>query len=233
METPTKVSIWSFAIPILFVLLLWVIFALDLMFQLHLNRFSLQPRNFEALYGIFTFPLLHGDLSHIFGNTISVLALLIGVRYYFPTIFSNVFVLSYILPGIITWFIGRPHFHLGASGMIFALFTFLFISGIIRSNRYLLAISLLVVFLYGGQLWYMFPIEEGISWEGHLSGSITGVIMSFIFRNVKPTERIKEKEYFVNEEDNPLIGDLWKMDDSFQNEQEKPTIVYHIKNDKE
>lgn len=228
---------WVFVQPFLFVLLLWVIFGLDEYFKLHLYQYSLLPRDIDQWYGIVTFPLIHGSVEHIAGNSWSIFVLLVGVRYFFPSLFGRVFWMSFILPGVITFFIARPSFHLGASGMVYALTSFLFFSGVIRLNRYLLAMSMLVVFLYGNSVWYIFPIEEGISWEGHLSGAIIGLLMSIFYRNTEPTSFVKEKEYFENEtdEEDPLIGDLWKPEEERKPKPEipkSPFIYIYKKDDK-
>jgi membrane associated rhomboid family serine protease len=173
---------WVFVQPFLFVALLWAIFGLDLYLDLNLYQYSLLPRDFSQWFGVFTFPLIHGGIDHIAGNTWSIFILLAAVRYFFPQIFGKVFWASFLLPGVITFFIARPSFHLGASGMVYSLVAFLFFSGVIRLNRYLLALSMLMVFLYGNSVWYIFPIEEGISWEGHLSGGIIGLALAIVFR---------------------------------------------------
>ena len=233
MSTNKKISLWVFVQPFIFTALLWIIFGVDYLFNLGLSQYSLQPRSLAAWYGIFTFPLLHGSLEHIASNTVSIFVLLTAVRYFFPSLFSRVFIVTFLLPGILTWFIGRPSLHLGASGMIYALAAFLFLSGVLRSNRYLLALSLLMVFLYGNMVWYVFPIEDGISWEGHLSGALTGFILGFVYRKQEPTHLVKEKEYFTEDIENPLIGDLWKGENNTLPEnnknQEPPKIIYHIK----
>lgn len=203
---------WVFVQPFLFVGLLWLIFAFDEYFNLNLYQYSLLPRDYSQWYGVFTFPLIHGGVDHIAGNTWSIFVLLAGVRYFFPKIFGQVFWSSFLIPGMITFFIARPSFHLGASGMVYALVAFLFFSGVIRLNRYLLALSMLMVFLYGNSVWYIFPIEEGISWEGHLSGAIVGLALAIYYRKAEPTVYVKEKDYFKDEsdEEDPIIGDLWK-----------------------
>ena len=237
MASKRKISLWFFVQPLIFTALLWLIFGIDHLLGLDLTRYSLEPRNVKALYGILTFPLLHGSLEHIASNTISIFVLLTAVRYFFPALFTKVFIVSFLIPGVLTWIIGRPSLHLGASGMIYALAAFLFVSGVVRSNRYLLALSLLVVFLYGNMVWYVFPIEDGISWEGHLSGAVTGFILGVFFKDKEPTHLIKEKEYFTEDEENPLIGDLWKGQENTLNNSgssaNEPRIIYHIKKKKD
>jgi membrane associated rhomboid family serine protease len=224
---------WVFVQPFLFVALLWAIFGLDLYLDLNLYQYSLLPRDISQWFGVFTFPLIHGGIDHIAGNTWSIFILLAAVRYFFPQIFGKVFWASFLLPGVITFFIARPSFHLGASGMVYSLVAFLFFSGVIRLNRYLLALSMLMVFLYGNSVWYIFPIEEGISWEGHLSGGIIGLALAIVFRKSEPTVYVKEKEYFKEEtsEDDPIIGDLWKPPSERKPAEEKPQspFVYVVK----
>lgn len=224
---------WVFVQPFLFVALLWVVFGLDSYLDLNLYQYSLLPRDYNQWYGVFTFPLIHGDFDHIAGNAWSIFALLVGVRYFFPQLFGKVFWASFTLPGIIIFFIARPSFHLGASGMVYALVAFLFFSGVLRLNRYLLALSMLMVFLYGNSVWYIFPIEDGISWEGHLSGGIVGLALAIIFRKTEPTTYIKEKEYFREDtgEEDPVIGDLWKPSSERENKEEntQAPFVYIIK----
>lgn len=200
-------------LPGFFIVLIWLVFGIDWLFELDLARYAVEPRTFSGLVGLITFPLLHGDLEHIAANSASLFALLVAARYIFPSIFLQVFTVTYLFPGLITWFIGRPALHLGASGMIYALAAFMFISGVIRVNRYLLAISLLVVFLYGSLFWGLFPIEQSISWEGHLGGALTGFFLALWFRKEDPVEDVREKEPDWDDDDEPDFDD-WKQTDA-------------------
>ena len=83
------------------------------------------------------------------------------------------------------WLGGRPVYHIGASGVVYGLASFIFFSGIYRKNRALLAISLLTIFLYGGMFWGLFPVKEGVSWESHLFGFITGLLIAIYYKNEK------------------------------------------------
>ena len=208
-------------------MLIWLIFGLEYLLELDLGTYSVEPRTANGLLGILFFPLLHASLEHIAGNTVSLFVLLVGVRYIFPQLFFRVFTLSYILPGVFTWIIGRPSFHLGASGMIYSLVVFMFFSGVIRVNRYLLALSLLVVFLYGGLFWGIFPLEQGISWEGHLGGALTGFFMAIWFRKEPPIEEIVEREPEWDEDEIESEFDDWHdANDDLSNQSH---IVYHYK----
>ncbi len=218
-------------LPALFILLLWAIFGIEQLFGLDFAVYAVEPRTTKGLLGILFFPLLHGGIEHIAGNTTSLFVLLVTVRYIFPQLYIRVFWLSYFVPGIITWAIGRPAFHLGASGMIYALVAFIFISGVIRVNRYLLALSLLVVFLYGSMFWGMFPLEDGISWEGHLGGAFTGFIIALWYRKEMPINEVIEKE--PDWGDGEVDFDDWKtIDYPFEEnttQSEETKIKYHYK----
>jgi hypothetical protein len=102
----------------------------------------------------------------------------------------------YLLTGIGVWIIGDgTGFHLGASGLIYGLVSFLFFSGVFRKDRRSLALSLLVTFVYGSMVWGVFPLYEGVSWESHLVGAIIGICIAWFYRNEG-----QEEEYFGEDE---------------------------------
>jgi membrane associated rhomboid family serine protease len=93
-----------------------------------------------------------------------------------------------LVSGLLTWIIARPAYHLGMSGVIYVLASFIISKSFFSKQYNLIAISFAVIFAYGSMVWYVFPIDSSISWEGHLSGLITGVLLSFFFKN----ELVKE-----------------------------------------
>lgn len=149
---------------------------------------GIRPRELDHLSGILTYPLLHGDLEHLWNNTASFFTLNTLLFYFYRSIALPVWVLMYVLSGCLLWLLGNPGNHIGASGMIYALAAFLFLSGWIRKNSILKRVSLVVVFLYGGMVWWMLPVEEHISWAGHSAGAIMGVTMALIFRRKGPVD---------------------------------------------
>lgn len=190
--------------PFYFILLIWVVFWLDQRFMLDLYRFGIFPRHIEGLLGVFTTPLLHGSLAHLTNNSLPILALGAGLYYFYPKIATKVIIISWVSSGLAVWLIGRESFHIGASGVIYALAGFIFLSGLLRRQPNLLALSLLVVFLYGGMVWGLFPIEETVSWEAHLTGAFSGFALAVNYRRFGPPKK-KYSWDFEEEEDNEVV----------------------------
>ena len=172
------------------------------------------PRHAEGLLGILTSPFIHSGLGHLFNNSISILILGWFLFYSYKDLGLVVFPIVWILSGILTWLIGRESWHIGASGLTYALSFFLFFSGVFRKHVPLMAASLIVVFLYGSGVWSIFPIAElvdpRISWEAHLSGAVSGLIVDIIFRRKGPQKVDPFKdEADDDEEDEDAI---WKQE---------------------
>lgn len=157
--------------------------------MLDLYRFGIFPRHFDGLLGVVASPLLHGSLMHISNNTLPIMALGMGLFFFYPRIASSVVIVSWVSSGLVVWLFGRESYHIGASSLIYALAGFIFLSGILRRQGNLLALSLLVVFLYGGLIWGIFPLKESISWEAHLAGGVSGFALALFFRHEGPVKR--------------------------------------------
>jgi membrane associated rhomboid family serine protease len=111
----------------------------------------------------------------------------------------RVLLIIYIMSGFWLWLGGRENYHIGASNIVYGLASFLFLSGIIRKHIGLIAISLLVVFLYGSMVWGLLPVLQKISWEGHLFGTLAGILCAYSFRK-EGTQR-KRYEWEFEEDD--------------------------------
>ena len=171
---------------------LWAILLIDTVFDLHLSRFGLRPGSFPGLIGIFTAPLLHGGAGHLFNNSIPLVVALTATLYLYPNSAVRVVPLVWVGSGLLGWFIGRPTTHIGASGFLYGLLAFVFVSGVLRRDLRSVSVSLLVWFLYGTMIWGIFPIRPNMSWELHLSGGLIGVLLAWIFRK---WDRIPVKQY--------------------------------------
>lgn len=165
----------------------WLVFVYEQITGIGLSEYGLLPRSFTQFYGILTMPFLHGGLEHIIGNSAPLFILSSFLYYFYRPFFGWVFLFIFLLTGFWTWLIGRPDFHIGSSGIVYGLTSFIFFSGAFSKNYRLAAISLLVVFLYGSIIWGIFPIQIQMSWEGHLSGFVAGLVMSFYYKKELPS----------------------------------------------
>jgi membrane associated rhomboid family serine protease len=186
MDVAVKRLYLSIFFPGVFLLLIWMVFWVDTSLKLELFYHGLFPRKIAGLQGIIFAPLIHGGIKHLIANSLPLFALSGLLFYFYQNLAFRVIIVCYFFTGILVWIIGRPSYHVGASGIIYGLATFLFVSGIIRKHLGLMAISFLVAFQYGSMIWGIFPIEERVSWESHLSGLLTGLGLAAGYRNKGP-----------------------------------------------
>ncbi len=188
--------------PLMFLVIIWALKILEIASGLNLGVLGIYPRHIAGMPGIIFAPLIHGNISHLFSNSGPVLVLGSAVFYFYRPVAFRVIFYSWAITGILVWLGGREAFHIGASGLIYAIASFLFFSGFIRKSIELIAISFIVVFLYGGMFWGIFPIMEGISWETHLMGAIAGFGLSVYYRKHGPQrKRYKWEDEEEEEED--------------------------------
>ena len=171
-----------FVIPALLVVGLWMIYWFEIKFDFNFNKYGVYPRSFKGLRGVFLSPFIHSNTNHLFSNSIPLFVLLSSLFYFYREVALKILIFGTILSGFLTWAIARESYHIGASGIVYLLFSFVFFSGIIKKHYRLVALSLIIIFLYGSMIWYVLPIKEGISWEGHLSGFLIGLIFAFWYR---------------------------------------------------
>lgn len=170
-------------LPVFFVLVLWMVFWYESRFHENFHHFGIYPREIFGLKGILFSWLLHGDFQHIVNNSLALIVLLSFLRFFYREQTWKVIILGIFFSGLGTWLLGRPSYHIGASGLIYVLVSFIFFKGIFTKYFRLMAVSFVVVLLYGGMVWYMFPkVDNHISWEGHLSGFLTGLFMALLIR---------------------------------------------------
>jgi membrane associated rhomboid family serine protease len=192
---------------VIIVAVLWVIFLLNDIFGLNWNEYGLLPRDIKGLSGIFTMPFLHGDIKHLFSNSVPLLVLLFSVFYFFHKKSVLILLMTYFMAGLFTWVIGTAGIHIGASGIVYALAFFLVTISILKQEPKLMAYSLIIIFLYGSIVWGFFPQlfpDKHISWEGHLAGAITGITLAFFYRNEGPVRKVyfeEEEEELIDEGD--------------------------------
>ena len=169
-------------VPIVFVVIIWFVYWVEIRFGYNFNKFGVYPRSFEGLRGILFSPFIHSDAKHLFNNSVPLFVLSLSLFYFYRSVARRVLWIGALLTGLLTWIIARDAYHIGASGVVYLLFSFIFFSGIFKNHYRLIAMSLVTIFLYGSMIWFLFPMEGRISWEGHLSGFLIGLVFAFIFR---------------------------------------------------
>jgi membrane associated rhomboid family serine protease len=181
-EQKLKVSKSIFFIPVLYLVSIWVIYWVEITFGFNFNKFGVFPRSLIGFRGVFLTHFIHSNTSHLFNNSIPLFVLLSCLFYFYKEVSFKVLLFGGFFTGLLTWIMARESYHIGASGIVYLLFSFIFFSGVIKKHYRLVALSLVVIFLYGGMIWYVLPIKEGMSWEGHLSGFLIGLIFAIMYR---------------------------------------------------
>jgi membrane associated rhomboid family serine protease len=194
MDADSKKFKNSIYISLTFVVILWCIKYVEFALHYDFARFGIHPRHLSGVLGIFTGPLIHGDFSHLASNTLPLLILVIGLFYFYQKVALEVVLWIYFMTGFWVWIAAREAYHIGASGLVYGLVSFLFFSGIFRRDTASIAISLIVVFLYGGMFYGILPISEQISWESHILGAIAGILCAFYFRLKTPIPKFQWNE---------------------------------------
>lgn len=184
-------------------MLIWIVFWFEIKFGYNFTKLGIFPLKLKGLKGVLLSPLIHSNIEHLYHNSIPLFVLSAALFYFYRTIAWKVLGYGILLSGLLTWTIGRPAYHIGASGLIYVLFSFTFFKGVFARHYRLIALSLVVIFLYGSMVMYAMPIKEDISWEGHLAGLITGLIFALIFRKAiaKPKKFDWEREDYNEDED--------------------------------
>ena len=170
------------AVPLFLIFILFLLKIVEVGMDWDFSHMGIYPLEKRGITGILTHPLIHSGFSHLLANTLPLFFLSWCLFYFYRGIAGRIFMIIWIGAGLLTFIIGKPGWHIGASGLIYGLAFFLF-----------------VTFLYGGIIWHMFPYfsPANMSWEGHLSGGIMGTLCAFGFLNHGP----QRPEPFADETD--------------------------------
>lgn len=212
--------------PVFFVLLIWLVFWFEVRFGFSFNSFGVYPKTLSGLRGIIFSPFIHSSMEHLYHNSIPLLVLSMALFYFYREISWKIIFYGILFSGLLTWGIGRPANHIGASGLIYVLMSFILFKGIFARHFRLIALSLLIVFLYGSMIWYVFPIKENMSWEGHLSGLIVGFVFALYFRkSIAKPKKYKWEEEGYNEEEDPFLKHFDENGNFIEHIEEIPEVI--------
>ena len=215
-EIEKKIFFYSILFPALFVLAFWLVKIIEITTGLSFVQFGIFPRSIDGLKGVLFSPFIHANFNHLISNSLPFFILGFMLIYFYRRISYQIFIILYFLSGISVWFFGREAWHIGASGVVYAMAAFHFVSGIIRSDVRLLTLSVVVVFLYGGLVWGLLPIRPEVSWEGHLSGAIAGIILAFYYRKYVIRREKYDWEYELDEDYDENESENEDPNDSYQ-----------------
>jgi membrane associated rhomboid family serine protease len=178
----------------IFILLFIISFYGSRYLNMSLSNLGVEPRTWQGLFHMPSMLFVHATPEHLWNNVLAFFILTTTLFFFYYEIAIPVFLIMWVFSPIVLFIIGRDNVHVGASVLIYAEFAFLFFSGIFRRNLNTKRISMAVGFVYGYTVWYMFPIEQQVSWEGHISGFLCGIILAWYFRKKGPAEPIYRHE---------------------------------------
>jgi membrane associated rhomboid family serine protease len=183
----SNTSIFSSAlVAFRLVFLMWLTFSFELLYHIDLGFLGIKPRSMTGLVGILTAPMIHGSLQHLLSNTIPLLFLGSVLFFFYEKIGSIVFFRCYFLTNVLVWiFSPRVSYHIGASGLIYGLASFLIFFGFLRGDLLSLVISIAIFLVYGGIFYGVLPSDPSVSWESHLAGATVGATTAFNLSNKK------------------------------------------------
>ena len=195
----------AFRIALWLVGVVWVVFLISPAFDL--AYYGNKPRTAEGLLGIFTMPFLHANWSHLINNTLPLFLTTVALFGNYPKVATRILIWATLLTGLLVWTFARGSNHIGASGLFYALLSYLFVSGFLKKDLQSMGISLIITFLYGYMIWGIFPTEASVSWESHLFGLITGILLAWMTRHIDKPKlknwRLDDNldDYFPEDED--------------------------------
>jgi len=175
----------SLVTPIRFIFIIWLVYAIGLLLPFDLAILGIYPRSFQGMTGILLAPLIHGSMFHLISNTLPLLFLGIVLFLFYDRIARKVFFQCYFFTNILVWIFARPSLHIGASGLVYGLASFLIFFGVFRKDIRSIVISLVILILYGGMVYGIFPQQPGVSWESHLMGALVGLTTASQLSKVK------------------------------------------------
>ncbi len=218
--------------PIVLITIMWIIKIAESALPYDFHTWGIYPLHWEGLKGVLFSPFIHGSYEHLISNTFPLLILGTALFYFYRQLGIKITIFSWIMSGLWVWVFARESYHIGASGIIYSWAAFLFVSGVVRDHPRLMALSLLIAFLYGSMVWGIFPLRERMSWEGHLMGLLSGVVLALFYKEKGPQR--KKYSWELEEEDdeeliNPDEPPYWMQGNAVfdkppsENQKEKPT----------
>ncbi len=183
MRQDYKILLKKLIIPISILAILWGIEILEYLTEDRYTRFAIFPRDANSILGIISAHFIHSDWGHLISNSFPMFGLVLIMMFFYERLLYPVLIGIMMLTGTSVWLFARESYHLGSSGVVYGLIGFIFWSGIFRGNLRSTVLSLVILIGYSSYFQGLTP-EEGVSWESHLFGGISGAFLGLVFKNV-------------------------------------------------
>jgi membrane associated rhomboid family serine protease len=163
------------------VTVMWVLEAIDSLDGQAFNTDGIYPRNVDHLWGIFTAPFLHLSFPHLIDNTIPFVFMGVIIALRGAARLALVTAIVIVVGGLGTWLIAPAGtVTVGASGVVFGYATYLLTRGIFNRSWLEFLTGVVVGVVWGGALLSSLVPHRGISWQGHASGAIGGIVAAWL-----------------------------------------------------
>lgn len=166
------------------VLAMWAVFALQSLLGFDFTKYGILPRQKQGLLGIIVAPFIHSSVEHIGYNTLALVFVSLILALSYPKKFIWGFWALMLTTDILVWLFARSAYHIGCSGVVFALIGFTFAYGIARRSVLSIILSIIVGAIYGGILYGILPLDKNISWESHLFGLLSGIAWGIVWGSI-------------------------------------------------
>jgi membrane associated rhomboid family serine protease len=172
---------WAALIMLLLLAGMWMLELLDQLSGNQLDQLGIHAREVDGMPEILTAPFLHAGWDHLISNSLPflVLGFLVLLSGLARWLVSSLIII--VVSGMTAWLLTPANtIILGASGLIFGWLTYLLARGLWSRRPAQVVIAVLVLLVYGGLIWGVFPGNTGISWQAHLGGAIAGVLAAWL-----------------------------------------------------
>ena len=175
------------------VAVMWIVEIINTIDSNGLDRDGIYARSVSHAWGILTAPFIHASFAHLIGNTIPFvfLGLIIALRG--ATRLALVTAIVIVIGGLGTWLISPAGVStVGASGVVFGYATYLLARGFFDRSLLELFTGVIVGIVWGAALLASIVPHYGVSWQGHVSGAVAGVIAAWLLRRDRPKTRAED-----------------------------------------
>lgn len=180
-------SVAAFRIPdaLYLLVLMWAVQGAQTFLGFEYGIYGIVPRSMEGLWHIPFAPWIHHGIWHLLSNSVPFLLLGWLVQSKGRLLFWEVTVLLAIVAGLGTWGFGSSAYHAGASGIVLGYWAYLVADAYYSRAPKNIIIATVAVCLYGGLIVSLIDVRPHISWIGHVSGMVAGVLVAKFANGVK------------------------------------------------